>query len=439
MTTTPIEAVVEDPDLVGGASHVLRGSAWILTSVAIQSVGQVVFWLVAAKLYTTATVGDSSALFTIALFVNYVSGMGLVVAVARYGVVPDSSSSLFTFALVYTTITSALATLAFFALVSTPETSLLKPWSSPWGLALFAGIVAGTSVAALADVCFMAARRWSAVFVRVTAVAAVRLALLAFRPLDDSAVWLFSIGAIPPAVSGAVSLLLLPSLAGVRYRLVPRPSQLGEAWRFATVNWLATLQSQIALFLVPIIVFTNVSAEVNAGFFLAWSATSFVFALPAAIAQVLLVESSRSRSRKGPRDALRLGLSLSLIAFAFSFLIGPVASRFFGRDYAEAGHLLPLLLAGCIPWSFTSVRLTQARLRSDNPGTVVITFALGLTIIVPSLLLAPEHGTVGVGVPWLGGNLVAAAVAAVVNRRRAGSGPPVAAEGRSRTCAATGT
>ena len=80
------------PDaLVGEHGHLLRGSFWLLASVAANAFCGFAFWLIATQLDTKTDVGRASALFTGVLFINYLTNMGLPVAVARYA--PDAGAS----------------------------------------------------------------------------------------------------------------------------------------------------------------------------------------------------------------------------------------------------------------------------------------------------------------------------------------------------------
>jgi O-antigen/teichoic acid export membrane protein len=57
----------------------------ILASTVIASTGGMLFWLLAARMATRAEVGSAAAVLSSVNFVNYVTSLGLPVAVARYG------------------------------------------------------------------------------------------------------------------------------------------------------------------------------------------------------------------------------------------------------------------------------------------------------------------------------------------------------------------
>ena len=77
----------------GGGSaqrHLLTGSTVLVLGAAVQGFGGLAFSIFANKIDVKADFGDATALFTSVLFVTYLAGLGLPVALARYA--PDRSS-----------------------------------------------------------------------------------------------------------------------------------------------------------------------------------------------------------------------------------------------------------------------------------------------------------------------------------------------------------
>jgi O-antigen/teichoic acid export membrane protein len=411
------------------ASHVIQGSVWMILSVLVQASTNVIFWIVAAHAYDSNAVGRASGLITSVLFLNYATGLGLVVTVARFGTDRDPhANSLFSWALAVTTASSLIGTAIYLSIVSSPSTDLVRTWP---GLLLTAGAVAGASIAALADVRLMAARKWNWVFVRLAFVGVSRFALLAIHNTLDPALWVFVAAVLPPAYSGLLALLLMPRFVGSEVRFRPRPQHLDKISRFAGFNFIATLSSQGPLFLLPVLVLLNVSAADNANFFLAWSATSVVFVLPTAIAQVVLVEGARrdrpSVSRS--REALLLATGLALAGYVAALILEPLVVALYGDAYTQAAALLPTLLCAGIPWAYCSIRLSEARIRHDLASIVWITVTLGVAIIGLAAWLVPKEGITGAGRAWLIGNIAGGLVAVATGLRAAAKTPVTPTDG----------
>jgi O-antigen/teichoic acid export membrane protein len=129
---------------------------------------------------------------------------------------------------------------------------------------------------------------------------------------------------------------------------------------------------------------------------------------------------------------LAMGLAVGLMAVGtvVTFLGKGVVVAAYGDDYRDAAHILPAMMLAGIPWAMSSLYLTEARVMHRHASTVIITLTLTVAIIVPALVLVPEHGLDGASRAWLVGNVVAAVVATVVTAvgRRTSAGQLAAAE-----------
>ncbi len=406
------------------SSGLLQGSAWILVGLAIQALLGFVFWLLGARVASSSQLGEATALFTAIQFVNYASGLGLTIALARHATLQNrDSDALFGWSVVATVVSSVVVGSLYLALVDTSATRLVNGSFGSW--ALFCLFTAGTSVMLLADVRLMAARRWGWLVGRIAVASLVRLPLVLWDPGLDPATWLYVLMLAPLALVGVLSLVFLGRMGGGRITL-HRPRSVGPFARYAGVNWVATLASQAPQFVLPLVVAQSVRPSVNASFFLAWTVTSMVFLLPAAIAQVLLVEGGKDAQvtevagvpgSEREREALVFSLGLAVLAWLGSLVVGPAIAAVFGSDYNRLARLLPTLMLAGIPWALASIRLSEARIRKDQAATVAITLTLGLTILVPTIVFVPSGGTTAAATAFVVGNFAGALVASAMHER----------------------
>lgn len=403
------------------SGQLLRGSAWMVSSVALGALTSAVFWMVAAHLHASADVGRASGLFTSVLFVCFATGMGLPVTLSRFSAEdgPDSAS-LLSWSLVLVGVVSSLAAMLYVVLVDSPATAVLNQRGWLFVLA-FALVTMGSALTVLVDVRLMVARRWRWALARVASVGLCQLMLLAISHrlgAPDLALFLAAVG--PIALSGFAGVALLRTLEGHPYSLRSRPSRSRTILRYTSVNYVSTLALEAPRFGLPVIVLVNVSPSDNAHFYVAWAIVAVVLLVPAALAQVLLLESGRH----GASDAGQLrrvagaAVALMMIALLAATVLQGLVPAVYGSEYGRAGRLVPLLMAAGIPWALTSVTLADARVRRDSLATLAITLALTATVLLPAVFLVPRHGIAGAVGPWLGGNVAAAAIALLVLCRR---------------------
>lgn len=416
------------------ASRLLHGSAWVLVGLGVQAALGFAFWTLAAHVASVDDVGRASAMFTSIQFINYATGLGLTVALARHATgTSRQDDALFGWSLVATAASSVVGALLFLA-ISTSDAVDLATGSMASRL-VFAGYVAGISVGLLVDVRMMAARRWGWLVGRIAVIGLVRLPLVLVDVDGDEAAWLYHLMMAPLAIGGFASVLLLRAIGGGR-PIWKRPAMLAAVARFAGVNWLAALAATAPQFVLPLVVVEHVSPSIYAGFFLAWTMTGMVFLVPGAISQILLVEGAKEADGHdgGPdavaaaigvgastheRQALGFSLGVAVLAWVGAMAGGQVLTWVFGEDYDVLARTLPALVVAAIPWAFTSVRLSEARLRRDQPATIAITVTLGLAILGPALLWVPNWGVAGATRAWILGNVLAALVAEGFHRRHA--------------------
>lgn len=409
------------PALAGqtASGQVVRGSIWFLVSIAIMAVGGFVAWGVAARVQPVEVVGNATALFASLLFVVYLTGMGLPVAIARFGHGTEATTEgLWAWAVVYASVASAVGSILFVAIapgVLGPEvTGPLTDLGPLSATVLLTVLVAGTAWAALTEMRLMTLRAWPWIMLRAAITVTVRIPLI-FTPLAAEPLGLFVIMAAPAALSGVVGVTLLSLRRGARrwVRLIPTPEGLAGAWRYASVNWVATLAAQAPQYVAPLVVAAAVSTDVNAGFYLAWSIATVVFLVPHSIGQVVVSEATRTPGRMRHHVALGLAVSVAVGALAtLTALAGrSLVTGVFGEGYATTAQVLPWLCVASLPWAVTSMCLAVARTRGTWVGTMVITGGFAVLTLVPLVVLVPARGVDGAAAGWILGNLAAALVA----------------------------
>jgi hypothetical protein len=161
-----------------------------------------------------------------------------------------------------------------------------------------------------------------------------------------------------------------------------------------------------------------VSPSSNAAFYIAWSVTTIVFLVPAAVGQVLLVEGGRTTSLK---TQVRLVAAGMVVVMAVISVLGSLLAASFvdlyGSEYRSAAELLPRLLIAAAPWAITSACLAGVRVRHDTFATMAIAATLGCTIVGITAATVGSRGAIGAADGWLVGHLVTAVVSLAVLER----------------------
>jgi O-antigen/teichoic acid export membrane protein len=419
------ESSTESAKRASAHGQVVRGSVWLIAGVAANAVGGFAFWLVAARHFSSSTVGTAAGLFTSVMVTNYATSLGLPVVVARYATDRSlDARRMFNWAVSFALVGSAIGAAIYLVAVPGRVADTLSAWGTAGAIGFLAA-VAGMAFAVLVDIRLMTLRRWGWAVARASAVGLIRLPLLALNPIADEVLWVFLVAAGVPALSGVVGVVFLVGRrpeGHVTGWLVPVPPRWSAAVRFARVNYFSMLASQAAQFLLPLIVLLTVSSSANASFYVAFGIATIVFLVPQAIGQVLLVEGGKDNAHLG--DQVRIGMLLSVAVMVLiaggAFLFADLVPAIYGPDYRSAARVLPTLVVAGIPWAVTSICLARVRVEEDTVANVLITGTLAVTIVLPALILTASHGLTGAAVAWLLGNTITAVVALTATRWRTG-------------------
>jgi len=410
----------------GGHRHVVRGSMWFIAAVGTGAAFSLLFWWMAARLAPLESVGIATGLWTNVQFINYITGMGLPIAVARYGASNRPSvHPLFVWALIYSALTSILGVVAFVAVAEhvVPTNNLESLWQSGTftGIILLSVLIVGMAYSLLVEVRLVTLRKWRWVFGRVLLISVIRLPFLFVPAIAQNPLWLLILIAGTPALSGFIGSvgIWMTTPHNRRGPMLPFPAETMPAFRYASANYLGMLAAQAPQFALPILVNLYVNPSEFAPFFLAWSMTVVVFLIPHTIGQVVLAEGSRNVGTMGNQVRLGLMLSLGLMVAATltAFLGSGLVTLAFGSDYEPAAVLLPRFIAAGIPWAVTSICLAKARVEGNQSRTVAITVGFAIFTLVPAGILSSLSGTSGAATAWLIGNVAAAVLAVIVTRQ----------------------
>jgi O-antigen/teichoic acid export membrane protein len=398
-------------------SHLIGGSAWVLAGTLAVSIGSFVFWLLAAHRAPADEVGRAAALFSASLFVCYLTSLGLPIAVSRYASDDTrASATLFAWSLLLTIASSVVGVVLLVALAPASVREALHGVGPGLAWLIVLALIAAQSVAVLVDVRLMGLRRWRLVCLRSFLIAAIRLPFLFWVPTSGAAFYLFLVGLGGFGITGIAFLLPLARKGWLRLR--PLPSRARRAAQFATVNYLGWLAVQAPFFAVPFVVLVQVGPTENARFYLSWGVMSVVYVSVQVIGQVLLVEGGRGGADHDRQAAVSLGagLTVATVATLVSLGFGPLLADLYGPAYGPVATLLPLLVAGTIPFAFTTTRLTTARIREQSSSTIAMASGFAVAVLVPTVFLTARDGAIGAAWGWAVGNTIAAALALLGSR-----------------------
>ena len=405
----------------------VRNSLFMMISTVATGLLGYVFWIVAARVFSSADIGTASAVIslcsTVALLVYLGPAAMLIERLHAY-----ERSRAWTSFLVWMCVATAGAT-ALVAAIAIPVVAHSKGYGSFFGPA-DAAVLAVLGAAAWTVVnmygsAFISARRADGLLAVQGLVSLLKVLLVV--PLCT-----VGLGAPGIVVAWVVSSLigvalgacwLLPRL-GLGGQRSPYPARSvglsldrevlrsrASAAGHLMGQHLTSVGGQVTPLLLPILVAVRLGVRPNAYFYITWMIGSVFFMVSPSISNALFAESVRAGSglRATVGKALRVTSLLLAPAIVVMVTAGKLILGIFGQPYVNAGYgLLILLAVSALPDAVSNIAVAVCRATNRLGYSVAINIGILVTTVTSSWLLMPRLGLLGVGVGWLGAQSLAA-------------------------------
>ncbi|MFE9436418.1 lipopolysaccharide biosynthesis protein [Streptomyces sp. NPDC006640] len=417
----------------GGGSPLFRNAYALMLNTGISAVLGLGYWLIAARYYTESAVGQGSAAIAAMKLLAGVTAVTLTGALARF--IPVAGRA--TARLIFRTYAGSSVVVAFAAGIFLLTLNLWGPsyrfLHGPLHGTFFVLAVVAWSLLTLQDGVLTGLR--SALWVPVgnTVFSAVKLALLIglAAAIPTSGVFVSWVAAI------ALSVVPLGIL--VFRRLVPRhvkatetstkPPTLREIGRFLAGDYTGSLFSLAVVYLVPVIVASQVSSTDNAYFYITTTIGGTVNLLAINMGASLTVEGSHDPARlaANTRAALKRMARIMLPVCGLLFLGAPYILHVFGAGYAHAATpLLRWFAVGALLRVVMETYFAVLRAQSRTSGLAYLQGLLCLLVLGLTVILLPRMGLTGAGVAEISSLAVIVTIAAPRLFRIVRTAPPAA-------------
>ena len=361
------------------------------------------FWVITARLYPIEDVGLASAVISVGGLIGMLSNLGFDVTLPRYIPEKENKEDLINSCLTVSFLLSFLLALIFIAGVHIWSPSLIVIQKNKIFLLLF---LIFTSVAPLATLqalgVFVGFREAKYSFIQ-TVIAFTRIAIIPF---------LVTFGALGIYASyGSTSILafivgiFLISKVYPSYKPIPkiRKEIIRDIFQYSLGNYFAKIFEALPSLVLPILVINILGKEANAYFYIAWTTSGLLAAIPKATSMSLLAEGSHDMKnlKANTIKAMKFIFILLGIAIAGIFIFGENLLWIFGEEYAKKSFEVLLVLAlGSIPFALNTVYVTIKRIQKEIKTVIFVYGIIAIVTILGSYILMRRMGLIGVAFSW---------------------------------------
>ncbi len=334
-----------------------------MSSGVVFAAGGFVFWLIAARLASSETLGLAVGLLSAVSLLNFLTSLGLPYGMLR--ILHSSGADagpVLNLGCVLTALTSAAGAAVFVTGADIWAPALAPLLDAPAEIALFVVANIAVSVGLLLDSAFAAARAAQWALARAGGITLGRLAAVPLMATHGPTS-LFAATCLAIIATTALTVLCLPRLIAMYSRRVRSAGEAARTLvRFSLTNYPSSLLAGTPAFVLPLLVLTILGPSAAAWFFVAWSFALILQLMAAAISQIALSEAARDDSVLLGRRAHTLALVVLGPLIAIILLGAQPLLALYGTDYAaHAATSLRVLAVAALPWAMFSINLSQLR------------------------------------------------------------------------------
>jgi O-antigen/teichoic acid export membrane protein len=406
-------------DLIGGPwarlrnDDLVKNSFYLLAATATQGILGMAFWLLCARLFPAAQVGEATALISASVLLAYLSLLGWNNSLIRYLPKAQHPRDWISSGLVLCSGFSILLATGYVLLLPSITGQLAFVRHSLLDGIGFVAFASMTALVLLTDAIFIA-RRQAKYNLLVDGVVQGGTKLVLLLVLASAGAFgIFAATGLAAGIDVLVSLVLIVWILGYRLSLRTNVGLIRQAMGFSLANYLANLLSLAPTLILPIVVIDELGPRPAAYYYIAFSIANLLNAIAYSTCQSLFVEGSHGDTERRVlvrRSALLLA-GVTVPAALLVAALAPAVLSLFGRPYSQhASATLVVLALGLMPVAACAWSATLLRITGQLPSLIAASAAYAATICALATWWA-RSGLVFVALAWVIGNVIAAAIA----------------------------
>jgi hypothetical protein len=403
------------PEDTRASRALARGGIALIANSGLTAVFGVVFWLVAARVLSTATVGRGSALVSTLWTVSGLCQLNYGRSLS--GLLPAATRPRRLLATVYGLTTTLSFAIGLAAAVALPyvaaDFSYLR--GNAFFIIAFAGSVVLWTVFTLEDTVLTVVRRATIIPFENGIYGVLKLGCLVglWWAGYRTSVALFVAWILPlfVVVIPVNFFLFLRAFREVKPATLERKGKTSPWLRYDLAGYLMWLAGTLPL---PVLVLTRVGAAASASFYVSFTIASSIDLLSLMLGNSLTAELSRTHGviTSATRSYMRRIWIMVGILSAFLCIAAPWVLQIFGHKYRVDGTLvLRMFMMATLPRSVLFLGIAVQRSRHKGRPILLLQAISALGTLVLGLLLVRPFGATGMAMGWLLASGLAAFVA----------------------------
>lgn len=390
-----------------GDSLFINGFHLILTTFSTSLLG-FIFWVVAARYYSSDEVGLASAIISSMNFLAILSLLGFNISLIRYLPRSNNKEDLINSCLTLCIFTAFIISSTF--ILGCNFHSLIPIRTDNIHSIIFIIITIFSVFTILLTSIFISCKSSKYVLVKDSVFGISKIIVLFF---------LGSFGALGIFISWGLG-LLVASIFGIIFiykmispytpTIIVKQESIINMFYFSFGNYIANIFYNMPALVLPILIANLLSPNEAAYFYISWMIANLLFAVPSQFSQSLFAEGSNNENEIDDTiiKAIKVISMLLVPAILFILFFGDRLLLLFGREYSMEGFkLMQILSISAIPFTVNSIYIAIKRVRKETLAVVTNYCIVAFITLIGSYLMLSRVGVIGAGISWALGNSIA--------------------------------
>lgn len=383
-----------------------KNSYYLMINNLINSFFGFIFWIVAARLYSSLDVGLAVALVSASNIIIVISLLGLDVSIVRFLAHAKNKIIYLNTSLTLLCINIPLTSFVFILVTKIWNFNLIFINDSIIYIIFFLILSVFGGFLSIYDQTFISLRDtkyclFQNLFLSVLKVLLLIFLLIYFTQFNI----LISICvSLIITIFFSTSFLLKKVLINYKPSIIIDKKIVNEISHFSIANYLVNILSTLPASLLPLIILNILGPEENAYFYITFMIANILFIITTNTSASLFAESSFKEQNFSVNlnKAFKQTYTLLVIGIIVVLLFGKNLLLVFGNNYSESGYYLLVLLSLSglfVPlYSFYVIYL---KIKHKIKELLIITFSLCLCILLSSYFLLFQFNILGIGFSYL--------------------------------------
>ena len=322
-----IKKIIDDP--------LYKNSFFILLNAFVSAIFGLLYWVLAARFYSSADVGIATALISVSTIIGSISGFGLGAGVVRFLPESDEKSLLFNSIWIFSLISSLIFGIIFLLGIGF-FTPALKFLMTPWFAIIFLLFLIFQTNNGLGNASLLALRKAEYSFAQSIGLGSRLLLLI---PLEFGGVMgIFGSLGIAYAISSLIGIFILYKL-GISIKLTFRKKLIKDISNFSLASYAIDTFLMVQSSILPVMVLNVIGAKEAAHFYVAFSIASLLYAIPASVFMSMFIEGSHGEPlRKNLIKSLAIVSALMIPAVVVLYFFGDIILSLFSKEYSQNAY-----------------------------------------------------------------------------------------------------